>query len=82
MFSSNEDSAIVSPAGEIGVFAMRRFAIDKVIVPAAHFADVRLQEWSEFETLDAVTQRKLMSYCPGTPQGLLASPDLNFISIA
>jgi hypothetical protein len=62
--------------GEIGVFAMRRFAKDAVIVPAAQFADVRLLEWAVFETLDAVTKRKLMGYCPGTPEGLLTQPDL------
>ena len=55
---------------------------DAVIVPAAHFADVRLLEWPVFETLDRVTQRKLMGYCPGTPEGLLAPPDLNCLSVA
>lgn len=35
-----------------------------------------------FETLDRVTQRKLMGYCPGTPEGLLAPPDLNYLSVA
>jgi hypothetical protein len=68
--------------GEIGVFAARRFAKDAVIVPATHFADVRLLEWAVFETLDAVTKRKLMGYCPGTPEGLLAPADLNYISVA
>lgn len=68
--------------GEIGVFATRRFAKDAVIVPAEHFANVRLLEWSVFETLDAGTKRKLMGYCPGTREGLLAPPDLNYISVA
>jgi hypothetical protein len=35
-----------------------------------------------FKTLDAVTKRKLMGYCPGTPEGLLAPADLNYISVA
>ena len=50
--------------------------VAQVIVPAAQFADVRLLEWAVFETLDAVTKRKLMGYCPGTPEGLLTQPDL------
>lgn len=73
--------SIILP-GKIGVFAARHFAKDAVIVPVEHLADVRLLEWSVFETLDAVTQRKLMGYCPGTPEGLLAPPDLNYISAA
>ena len=68
--------------GEIGVFATRRFPKNAVIVPAAHFADVRLLDWAMVETLDAVTKRKLMGYCIGTPEGLLAPSDLNFISAA
>jgi hypothetical protein len=51
-------------------------------VPAAHFADVRLLEWAVFETLDAITRRKLMGYCPSTTEGLLAPHDLNYISVA
>jgi len=51
-------------------------------VPAAHVEDVRLLEWAMFETLDAVTQRKLMGYCLGTPEGLLAPANLNYISVA
>lgn len=73
--------SIILP-GEIGVFATRRFAKDSIIVPAAHFADARLLEWAVFKTLDAVTKRKLMGYCPGTPEGLLAPADLNYISVA
>lgn len=69
-------------SGEIGVFAARRFAKDVVIVPATHFEDVRLLEWTVFQTLDAVTKRKLIGYCPGTHEGLLAPPDLNYISVA
>lgn len=67
---------------EIGVFAVRRFARDEIIIPAAHFADERLLPWAVFDTLDATTRRKLMGYCPGTPEGLLAPPDLNYLSVA
>ena len=73
--------SIILP-GEIGVFATQRFPKDTLIVPGSHFANVRLLEWAEFETLDAVTKRKLMGYCPGTTEGLLAPPDLNYISVA
>ncbi|MDP2826365.1 MAG: SET domain-containing protein-lysine N-methyltransferase [Sulfuritalea sp.] len=73
--------SIILP-GEIGVFATRRIAKDAVIVPAAHFTDIRLLEWAVFETLDALTKRKLMGYCPGTAEGLLAPADLNYISVA
>ncbi len=64
------------------MFAVRRFARDEIIIPATHFADVRLLPWAEFDTLDAITRRKLMGYCPGTPDGLLARPDLNYLSVA
>lgn len=73
--------SIILP-GEIGVFAMRRIAKDEIIVPATHFADARLVEWSVFDRLDAVTKRKIMGYCPGTAEGFFAPPDLNYISVA
>lgn len=68
--------------GEIGVFATRRVGKNTVIVPASHFADARHIAWSEFATIDPATRRKLMGYCPGTLEGLLAPPDLNYISVA
>ena len=73
--------SIILP-GEIGVFATRRIFKDAVIVPATNFSDVRLIEWAVFDTLDAVTQRKIMGYCPGTAEGFFAPTDLNYISVA
>ncbi len=43
---------------------------------------MRLLAWPVFDALDATTKRKLKGYCVGTPEGLLAPADLNYISVA
>ena len=67
---------------EIGVFSVRPLKKDSVIVNAEHFSDMRVIKWEDFNKFDSITKKKIMSYCPGTPEGFSAPADLNYISIA
>lgn len=68
--------------GGVGVFATRQLKKDSVVIPAEHFSNIRFISWKDFKTLDKITKSKVMDYCPATPKGFYAPPDLNFLSIA
>lgn len=68
--------------GEVGVFATRNLKKDSIVADASQFSTVKLIPWTKFDSLDAVTQKKVMDYCSGDAKGFYAPPDLNYLSIA
>lgn len=68
--------------GEVGVFAVRPLKKNSIIADAAHFSNIRFISWLNFKKFDALTRQKIVSYCPATPKGFFAPPDLNYLSIA
>lgn len=68
--------------GEVGMFAAQNLLKDSIVADASQFANLRFFPWEVFSQLDSVTKKKVMGYCPATPEGFFAPPDLNYISIA
>lgn len=64
------------------MFAARAISKDNIVADASQFADLRFIPWEAFSKLDSVTQKKIMGYCPATPEGFYTPLDLNYISIA
>jgi hypothetical protein len=68
--------------GEVGVFSTQKLLKNHVVADASQFSDLQFIPWRRFERLDNVTKKKIMGYCPATPEGFFVPPNLNYISIA
>jgi hypothetical protein len=66
---------------QVGLFALKAFAPEEIVVPYAFFDESRLVSWQEFETLDDATRHKLIQYCFKTKKGLYAPRDINSIGV-
>jgi len=67
---------------EVGVFVTRNIKKDSVLVDAKHFSDIIRIKWKEFKKFDPITRKKIIDFCPATPEGFFAPSDLNYISVA
>ena len=68
--------------GEVGLFALRNFKKNSIVIPASQFKKLTLVPWDKFDTLTEVTRERVLGFCPGTKKGFYVPPDLNFLTIA
>lgn len=67
---------------EVGVFAVRSLSKNTTIIKANHFSNIKIIKWKYFNKFDSIAKKKIMSFCPATPEGFFTPPDLNYLSIA
>ena len=68
--------------GEVGLFAVRSIDKGSVIVGAKNYSNIKMLSREKLKTLDSITQKKILGFCPSSPEGFDVPPDLNYISIA
>ncbi|GAB6058602.1 hypothetical protein JCM31598_17190 [Desulfonatronum parangueonense] len=69
-------------SGQVGLFTLRPFTTDEIVVPHTYFDESRLITWEEMENLDEATRFKIFQYCYKTKKGFYAPKDINAIGIS
>lgn len=67
--------------GEVGLFALKDFKKNEIVIDKSAWDESVLISWNEFETLDADTRKKLTDFCYKTDEGIYAPKDINRINI-
>jgi SET domain-containing protein len=68
--------------GQVGLFALKDFNKEEVIIGKETWDESRLISWKEFETLDSATKDKLANFCYKTAEGIHAPKNINKLNIA
>lgn len=67
--------------GQVGLFALKDFTKNEIIIEKTAWDMSRLITWPEFETLDHITKKKLVDFCYKTDKGIHAPQNINSINI-
>lgn len=68
--------------GQVGLFALKDFAANEIIVDPSFWDESRLISWQEFNTLDDLTKTALTNFCYKDDEYVYAPADINKIKIA
>jgi uncharacterized protein len=68
--------------GEVGLFALKNFKKNEIIVDKSSWDESRIIKWDEFEALDPITKRKLIDFCYKTEEGVHAPENINKLNMA
>ena len=72
----------ITPKG-VGVFAVTRIKKGTKVFEGVHIKYFKhLVTWSVFHKLSKITQRKILDFCIGTPQGFIPPDNFDFNSLA
>lgn len=68
--------------GEVGLFALKKFRRDSIVVPSTQFEELTLFPWNTLKGLTEPAQKRILGFCPGTSEGFWAPPDIDFLTVA
>ncbi len=68
--------------GQVGLFALKDFTKNQIIVDKNIWDESRLISWNEFGTIDPITQKKLVDFCYKADEGIFAPQNINQLKIA
>ncbi|MEI6528597.1 MAG: SET domain-containing protein-lysine N-methyltransferase [bacterium] len=68
--------------GQVGLFALKDFHQNEVIIDKGAWDESRLITWDEFETIDPITKRKLVDFCYKADEGIYAPQNINRLNMA
>lgn len=68
--------------GQVGLFALKDFKKNEIVVSSDYWDEGDLISWKDFEEIDSHTKESLINFCYKTKEGIHAPKNINKINIA